>query len=133
MPVGNPKEIQEIFDTITYQKGSSVIRMMYNFLGKDNLRTGVSNYLEKHKYKNAEQDDLWESLTEQAHKTNALPKNLTVKTIMDSWTVQTGYPVITVHRQEGKESVELKQVNYNRSYVNLGPSNLPKLRYALSY
>lgn len=84
--------------------------MLYHFLGREDLRKGVSNYLEKHKYKNAEQDDLWSALTEQAHKTNTLPKNLTVKTIMDSWTLQTGYPQLIIHKSEGNDDIEIHQV-----------------------
>lgn len=102
--------IEEIFDTITYEKGSAVLHMMYHFLGKETLRKGVSSYLEKHKYKNAEQDDLWAALTEEAHKANSLPQNLTVKTVMDSWTLQTGYPLLTVKKLDGKDAVEIKQV-----------------------
>lgn len=84
--------------------------MMTLFLGEEVVRKGVSNYLNKHKFNNAEQDDLWESLTEEAHKNNILPKSLTVKTIMDTWTLQTGYPVITVNRNYNKKTVEISQV-----------------------
>ncbi|KAG1651316.1 Puromycin-sensitive aminopeptidase [Nymphon striatum] len=33
VPVGSPSEIDEIFDTISYNKGASVIRMLHNFIG----------------------------------------------------------------------------------------------------
>ena len=108
MTVGHPREIDEIFDTISYKKGSFVIRMMSLFLGQETFRQGVSNYLTKHKYNNAEQDDLWQSLTEQGHKDKSLPQNLTVKMIMDTWTLQTGYPVININRE--KNSIQLTQV-----------------------
>ncbi|KAK6617705.1 hypothetical protein RUM44_005293 [Polyplax serrata] len=98
VPIGHPREIAQIFDTISYKKGSFVLRMMNLFLGEETFRTGVSNYLKKHAYGNAEQDDLWESLTEVAHKNQVLPQYMSVKQIMDSWTVQTGYPLITVIR-----------------------------------
>lgn len=119
VPIGHPREIDQIFDTISYQKGSSIIRMMGLFLGEETLRKGVRNYLEKHKYSNAEQDDLWESLTEVAHSNGVLPKNLTVKTIMDTWTIQTGYPVIHVNRLYGKNSVEIRQERYLRDSIKL--------------
>ena len=31
--VGPPSEVYEIFDFITYYKGASVIRMLYNWIG----------------------------------------------------------------------------------------------------
>lgn len=34
VPVGHPSEISEIFDSISYNKGASVIRMLYNYIGE---------------------------------------------------------------------------------------------------
>ena len=31
--VGHPSEVDEIFDNISYNKGASVIRMLYNWIG----------------------------------------------------------------------------------------------------
>ncbi|XP_063912519.1 aminopeptidase N-like isoform X2 [Zophobas morio] len=117
VPIGHPNEIDEIFDTISYKKGSFLIRMMSLFLGDDTLRHGVSNFLKKHKYQNAEQDDLWASLTDEAHKNDALPKNLTVKTVMDTWTVQTGYPVITVTRNYNKSTATITQQRFLKDEI----------------
>lgn len=36
--VGHPSEVDEIFDAISYSKGSSVIRMLHDFVG-DEVRT----------------------------------------------------------------------------------------------
>lgn len=55
VPIGDPAEISQIFDKISYEKGSSIIRMMHLFLGEEAFRWGVSKYLKKHKYGNAEQ------------------------------------------------------------------------------
>ena len=68
IPVGHPDEIGEIFDKISYGKGASIIRMMEHFLTQQTFRRGLANYLNELKYKAAEQDDLWEHLTEQGHK-----------------------------------------------------------------
>ena len=63
------------------------------------------------KYDNAEQDDLWRHLTEAAHEAGTLPTNLTVKTIMDTWTLQMGYPVIKVERSDDGTSATVSQVS----------------------
>ena len=47
-------------------------------------------------YSNAEQDDLWAELTAQAHKDGTLEDYYNVKTIMDTWTLQMGYPYLSV-------------------------------------
>lgn len=107
--IGNPSQISTIFDRISYEKGSSIIRMMHLFLGDEVFFGGVGNYLQKYKYNNAEQDNLWESLTEEAHKHETLDKTLSIKTIMDTWTKQTGYPIIIVTRNYNNNSAEIVQ------------------------
>ena len=49
VPVGHPDEVEEIFDLISYSKGASVIRMLYDWIG-DEVRSileyaGVYNVL----------------------------------------------------------------------------------------
>lgn len=89
-PIQMVVEISESFDEISYEKGSSVLRMMHLFLGEESFRSGIKSYLQTFAYKNAEQDNLWESLTQAAHKNGTLPENYDIKSIMDSWTLQTG-------------------------------------------
>ena len=98
IPVNVPDEINQIFDDISYKKGGSVIRMMANFLGIDTFNKGITNYLRANAYTNANQDDLWQFLTSAGQEDGTL-ENLTVKEIMDTWTVQMGYPVVTVGQQ----------------------------------
>lgn len=62
VPVGHPSEIDEIFDIISYHKGSSVLRMLHNYIGDDDFKKGLNQYLTKFSYKNAETEDLWASL-----------------------------------------------------------------------
>ena len=88
--------------------------MMSLYLGQDVFRRGVSQYLNKHKFSNAEQDDLWSSLTEVAHETHVLPGDMTVKMIMDTWTVQTGYPLITVTRDYHNGTAHIVQVHFSQ-------------------
>ena len=110
--IGHPNQISQIFDAISYSKGSVIIRMMHKFLGEESFQNGVSSYLHKHKYANAKQDDLWAALTEVAHDNQALPKELTVKEIMDGWTLQVGYPIITVERDYDTHSAKITQKRY---------------------
>ncbi|XP_037798491.1 aminopeptidase N-like isoform X2 [Penaeus monodon] len=108
-PVGRPEEIKYIFDGISYSKGASIIRMMSHFLGESTFKKGLTNFLGSFKYTNAEQDDLWEHLTAAAHQDGTLPRNVTVKTIMDTWTLQKGLPVIQVTRSLEGTSATISQ------------------------
>lgn len=52
--VETPDQITEIFDSVTYNKGASVIRMVEDFIGTESFSAGVTAYLEANKYKNAD-------------------------------------------------------------------------------
>ncbi|XP_042215803.1 aminopeptidase N-like isoform X2 [Homarus americanus] len=112
IPVGHPNEISQIFDGISYNKGSSIIRMMNHFLTEATFRKGVSDYLDAFQYDTAEQDDLWRHLTTAAHQDDTLPQDLTVKTIMDTWTLQMGYPVIKVERSPDGTTATVSQERF---------------------
>ncbi|VVC87168.1 unnamed protein product [Leptidea sinapis] len=114
--IDNPSRISEIFDAISYLKGAALIRMMTMFLGEDVFRQALHNYLIKYSYKNAEQDDLWAELTRATQQHGGLTRNVTVKQVMDTWTKQTGYPILTVSRDYGDQSLTISQ----KRYLSLG-------------
>jgi len=61
------------------------------------------------KFKNAEQDDLWDHL----YATQAKNKEkINVKKVMDSWTLQSGYPVVTFSRDYNMNSVNVTQKRF---------------------
>lgn len=62
-------------------------------------------------YSSAEQDELWHFLSEAGRK--VLPENVQVKDIMDTWTLQTGFPVLTVNRNYDEDAIEFRQEKFN--------------------
>jgi hypothetical protein len=50
VPVRNALEVDQIFDHISYLKGSSVIRMLSVHLGRETFLRGVADYLKSHAY-----------------------------------------------------------------------------------
>ncbi|XP_036213132.2 aminopeptidase N [Bactrocera oleae] len=110
--VFNPDEISEIFDRISYGKGSTIIRMMSHFLTSKVFRRGLSKYLKEMSYNAAEQDDLWRFLTNEAISAGLLDRNTTVKEIMDTWTLQVGYPVLTVTRSSNAHAIHMEQQRF---------------------
>uniref|UniRef100_A0A182K7Z1 glutamyl aminopeptidase n=1 Tax=Anopheles christyi TaxID=43041 RepID=A0A182K7Z1_9DIPT len=89
MSVENPNQITEIFDTITYSKGASVIRMLEDFVTPDIFKQGVNRYLEKLAFSNSVSEDLMRELDE-------LVLDVSVTAVMDTFTKQKGLPVVTV-------------------------------------
>lgn len=94
VPVKRADEINQIFDAISYSKGSSLLRMISKWLGEDVFIKGVSQYLNKFEYGNAKTEDLWDALSSASGKD--------VRKVMNVWTKQVGFPVVSVKEDEGK-------------------------------
>ena len=92
VPVKRSDEVNEIFDAISYSKGSCVIRMITKYIGEETFMKGIRLYLKKHAYGNTQTGDLWAALSEASGKD--IPK------MMDIWTKKVGYPVVTVSEKE---------------------------------
>ena len=101
-PIRDVLQANEAFDTITYYKGMSVIRMLENYVGEDAFRAGVRNYIKAHAYGNTVTDDLWRELD----KTAATP----VSTIAHEFTLQAGVPLIKVRPTAA--GIELRQERF---------------------
>nr|XP_020824556.1 thyrotropin-releasing hormone-degrading ectoenzyme isoform X1 [Phascolarctos cinereus] len=86
-------DIDRVFDWIAYKKGAALIRMLANFMGHSVFQRGLQDYLTIHKYGNAARNDLWDTLSEALRKNG---KYVNIQEVMDQWTLQMGYPVITI-------------------------------------
>ncbi|TGO86933.1 hypothetical protein BPOR_0265g00040 [Botrytis porri] len=98
VPVKDALDVDQIFDHISYLKGSSVIRMLATHLGQKTFLKGVSDYLKAHAYGNATTQNLWSALSEAS--------GLNVKAIIDPWITKIGHPVLTVKEEPGQISIE---------------------------
>ena len=85
--------------------------MMAHFLQEPTFNRGVSNYLKANKFSNAHQDELWRHLTAVGVEDGSLAGDMTVKAIMDTWTLQMGYPLLTVTR-DYNGSVTISQTRF---------------------
>ncbi|XP_014246647.1 glutamyl aminopeptidase-like isoform X2 [Cimex lectularius] len=92
--VRHPDQITEIFDVISYAKGSAVLRMMEDFDPKG-FQNAVCHYLEEFQYKNAHTSDLWAHLAVEMREVEDLPR------MLDTWTKQMGYPLVFVESIKG--------------------------------
>ncbi|VDM00575.1 unnamed protein product, partial [Schistocephalus solidus] len=88
VPVNSPSEVEEIFDAVSYEKGASIIRMLRDYIGPENFKSGLQLYISRHMYSNTVTEDLWQALSEVC--------NRPIADIMSSWTKRTGFPVLSV-------------------------------------
>lgn len=102
--VNTPAQISEMFDSISYSKGASVIRMLSSFLTEDLFKRGLALYLQTFSYNSTTYLDLWDNLQKAVNQQTAVSLPLDVKTIMDRWTLQMGFPVVTVDTKTGNVS-----------------------------
>ncbi|CAH2070917.1 unnamed protein product, partial [Iphiclides podalirius] len=128
--VGNPEEIGAIFDKISYGKGSAILRMMNHFLTGAVFNAGITAYLNARKFCDAEQRDLWGALTNAAREAAAFDADVAV--VMDSWTLQTGFPVLTVTR-DYRGGVEFKQERFVLIKSTLDDQKSPVWWIPISY
>ncbi len=90
-PVGSPDEADGMFDTLTYEKGGSVLRMLEQYLSPEVFRDGVRRYIEAHAYGNTVTRDLWAALEQVSGEP--------IGEVADSWILQGGHPVVEVGEQ----------------------------------
>uniref|UniRef100_A0A8D0HNN1 Aminopeptidase n=1 Tax=Sphenodon punctatus TaxID=8508 RepID=A0A8D0HNN1_SPHPU len=84
--INTPAQISEVFDAIAYSKGASVLRMLSEFLTEELFKEGLHCSPR--------------SLAQAVNKSQlSLPG--TIKEIMDRWTLQMGFPVVTVDTASG--------------------------------
>ncbi|KAI6039016.1 hypothetical protein EDC04DRAFT_2879735 [Pisolithus marmoratus] len=92
-------QINQIFDSLSYAKAASVLRMLSNHVGQERFLKGVSTYLKKHLYANTVTKDLWEGISEST--------GVNVPQLMDNWISKTGFPVLSV--TETQDGIHVRQ------------------------
>ncbi|KAL6661427.1 hypothetical protein ACP70R_000811 [Stipagrostis hirtigluma subsp. patula] len=100
--INHASEIDAIFDSISYDKGASVIRMLQSYLGAERFQKALASYIKKYAYSNAKTEDLWAVLEEETGEP--------VKDLMTTWTKQQGYPVI--YAKLNGHDLELEQAQF---------------------
>ena len=105
--VHHPDEVDQIFDSISYAKGASLVRMLYECVGANCFYRALHDYLTHFSYANATTEDLWRFLERAS--------GLQITAMAHSWTSQTGYPVLSVveePQQDGSVVVKLRQKRF---------------------
>ncbi|MEM0155331.1 MAG: M1 family metallopeptidase [Thermoplasmataceae archaeon] len=108
--VKDPNEVAMIFDEISYGKGGSILRMIESYVGQDNFRDGIREYLKEKSFSNARGNDLWLSI----EKTSKMP----VTKVMEAWIKTMGYPVIKATKRGSNIALRQEQFFMNGATSN---------------
>ncbi|CAM2114346.1 unnamed protein product [Caretta caretta] len=110
-----------LFDIFTYSKGASIIWMLSSFLTERLFNKALNSYLKAFSFSSVNQDDLWTHIQMVVDAQNEVQLPASVKNIMDSWTCQNGFPVLTLNLSTGVISQEQfynKRTENNTTYNN---------------
>ncbi|XP_008283097.1 aminopeptidase N-like [Stegastes partitus] len=102
--VNDPAQISEMFNTISYSKGAAVLRMLSEFLTEPVFARGLSSYLNTFAFGNTVYTDLWDHLQQAVENTPGIHIPHSVHDIMNRWTLQMGFPVVTIDTRTGSIS-----------------------------
>ncbi|XP_041102568.1 leucyl-cystinyl aminopeptidase-like isoform X2 [Polyodon spathula] len=112
--VATAEQVEEMFDSVSYVKGASILLMLESSLTEKQFQRGVVKYLSQHKNANTQSEDLWASMSQ-------LTKEANITELMKSWTLQKGFPLVTVTRNGTK--MTLQQEHFLLSVDNSSSSS----------
>ena len=101
--------------------------MLEDTVGADTLRNGLAEYLKKHQFGNAVTNDLWSAISNEWAKTKSSRFNITVQEMMDTWTLQMGYPLISFVQQNDTNIYQIKQERFYKA-MNVSTKVFKKLK-----
>ncbi|CAH1155326.1 unnamed protein product [Phaedon cochleariae] len=107
--VNDPSEINEIFDSISYNKGASIIRMLVGYIGNEKFEEGMHLYLSRHRYGNMRTGNLWDALAECSR--------LPVSEVMSTWTKQMGFPLLKVTAKQSDDETGISLTITQQKFV----------------
>jgi aminopeptidase N len=105
-PVDTESQANDAFDSITYLKGQSFLRMLETWLGADVFRAGIRSYMAAHQYSSTTTANLWSALEQASGKP--------VRRIAQAWTEQPGFPLVRIEAscKSGTRRIRLSQEQF---------------------
>jgi aminopeptidase N len=89
---------------IIYNKGGSVLEQIEAYLGKDEFKKGIKQFLKDHGYGCAASRHLWEAFETASERP--------VTSIMKSWIEQPGFPLLDVDRNGGRLTIRQRRFTF---------------------
>jgi aminopeptidase N len=104
IPGGEHVVINTSTAPIIYSKGSSILRVVREYIGDEDMRKGLQHYLKTFEYANAASHHLWEALEDISGKP--------VTALMKSWIEQPGHPLVQARRDGRILTLTQKRFTY---------------------
>ncbi len=111
VPVPCSRDVDEIFDDISYDKGGSLLRMLEAHVGETAFRDGLRIYMLRNAYSNTRTRHLWEAFEYVTKKP--------IGALMSKWTDAPGYPVVRFVPKRVKKDLHIRLIQ-NRFQYDVG-------------
>jgi aminopeptidase 2 len=116
IPFDGIKISSVFFDEITYKKGCAILRIISNHLGEETFLEGIRHFLKRYTFGNAKPGDFWEVIKDVS--------GISVASMMDVWTKNAGYPVISVVEDEKSGTISITQNRFLIDPESAGGSDI---------
>ncbi|KAG9332345.1 hypothetical protein JZ751_015352 [Albula glossodonta] len=94
-------DIALMYSPIVYSKGAALLRMLSESLAQNVFQRGLQTYLKMYQYDSVGAQDLWVHLQRAVDNSSV---HIPVAAVMETWTQQVGYPLITINTMSGEVS-----------------------------
>uniref|UniRef100_A0A2S2NAD6 Aminopeptidase n=2 Tax=Schizaphis graminum TaxID=13262 RepID=A0A2S2NAD6_SCHGA len=114
--VSASEEIKDLFDTISYNKAASVLRMLKNLMTENLFKLSLQRYLYNFNQNTVEPLDLFTSFDNVLYDYDYnIGNELDVVDFMSNWTLQSGYPVLNIMKNGNMFLVTQSQFYVNKT------------------
>lgn len=108
--VETPEEANAIFDNISYNKGSSIVRMFADLYENDIFFYILQKYLRNFAFESVSPFDLYKTIQEHTNIDYCqIKKSCDIQYILRPWIEQSGYPVVYVTVDSKRQNVYITQ------------------------
>jgi hypothetical protein len=123
--IDNNAMIYDIFDEISYTKGSCLVNYLIDYCGYENFKKSINVYLNKYKYQNTTSEDLYVIIEEYSSKKD-------INKLINDLLHQSGYPIIYCNIENNKLILRKKKFNLIKKeteFENYDTNFYIKIRY----
>ena len=123
--INNNSMIYDIFDEISYTKGSCLVNYLIDYCGYENFKKSINVYLNKYKYQNTTSEDLYIIIEEYSSKKGIIK-------LVNDLLHQSGYPIIYCDIDNNKLILRKKKFNLikkDTEFENYDTNFYIKVRY----
>lgn len=115
--VANTEVTETNFDSITYEKGSSIVKQIYYVIGHENFGQALSSYFNQYKYLNTTFDQFINKMSEVTKED--------IVSLSNNWLKKSGLTQITPHLEF--ENNKIKTFKINQEACSIDHNNLQTL------